>query len=68
MRKVSGCGLRSGSFMRTQTRFASAMAGGGDYGVFANGQYQTTEQMNELLERLKLYKALERKPQHWFSI
>jgi hydroxylamine dehydrogenase len=54
--------------MRTQTRFASAMAGGGDYGVFANGQYQTTEQMNELLERLKLYKALERKPQHWFSI
>jgi hypothetical protein len=48
-------------FYANSTRFASAMAGGGDYGVFANGRYQTTEQMNELLERLKLYKALERK-------
>lgn len=48
-------------FYANSTRFASAMAGGGDYGVFANGRYQTTEQMNELLERLKLYRALDAK-------
>jgi hypothetical protein len=35
------------------------MAGGGDYGVFANGRYQTTEQLNLLLDQLKLYHALE---------
>lgn len=46
-------------FYANSTRFASAMAGGGDYGVFANGRYQTTEQVTKLLEQLKLYHALE---------
>ncbi|MBT8360011.1 MAG: hydroxylamine oxidase [Deltaproteobacteria bacterium] len=46
-------------FYANSTRFASAMAGGGDYGVFAKGRYQTTEQLTKLLEQLKLYHALE---------
>jgi hypothetical protein len=46
-------------FYANSTRFASAMAGGGDYGVFANGRYQTTEQMTRLLDQLQLYRALE---------
>ncbi len=46
-------------FYANSTRFASAMAGGGDYGVFANGRYQTTEQMVKLLEQLQLYRNLE---------
>jgi hypothetical protein len=46
-------------FYANSTRFASAMAGGGDYGVFAKGRYQTTEQLTQLLEQLKLYQALE---------
>ena len=46
-------------FYANSTRFASAMAGGGDYGVFAKGRYQTTEQLTQLLEQLKLYHALE---------
>jgi len=46
-------------FYANSTRFASAMAGGGDYGVFANGRYQTTEQMVKLLEELQLYRNLE---------
>jgi hydroxylamine dehydrogenase len=45
-------------FYANSTRFASAMAGGGDYGVFAKGRYQTTEQLTNLLERLRLYEAL----------
>lgn len=47
-------------FYANSTRFASAMAGGGDYGVFANGRYQTTEQLTKLLEQLKLYHSLEK--------
>jgi len=46
-------------FYANSTRFASAMAGGGDYGVFANGRYQTTEQITRLLEELHLYRAIE---------
>lgn len=45
-------------FYANSTRFASAMAGGGDYGVFANGRYQTTEQMTKLLDQLRLYRSL----------
>ncbi len=45
-------------FYANSTRFASAMAGGGDYGVFANGRYQSSEQITKLFERLKLYEAL----------
>jgi hypothetical protein len=48
-------------FYANSTRFASAMAGGGDYGVFANGRYQATEQLYKLIEKYKLYKQLESK-------
>lgn len=37
-------------------RFASAMAGGGDYGVFADGRYQLTEKLYEMNELLKIHK------------
>ena len=46
-------------FYANSTRFASAMAGGGDYGVFAKGRYQTTEQLTHLLDQLKLYRSLQ---------
>jgi len=39
-------------------RFASAMGGGGDYGVFAGGRYQMSKALLELEEWLKLRKAL----------
>jgi len=45
-------------FYANSTRFASAMAGGGDYAVFANGRYQTALELNNLFQRLELYKAL----------
>lgn len=45
-------------FYANSTRFASAMAGGGDYGVFADGRYQTTEQLYKLIERLKFYNKI----------
>lgn len=48
-------------FYANSTRFSSAMAGGGDYGVFAKGRYQTTEQLYSLLERLKMYKKIQSK-------
>ena len=43
-------------FYANTIRFASAMAGGGDYGVFANGRYQlsqATAQMQEWIEQHK---------------
>jgi hypothetical protein len=46
-------------FYANSTRFASAMAGGGDYGVFADGRYQTTEQLYRLHQNLKLYERLD---------
>ncbi len=48
-------------FNANTTRFASAMAGGGDYGVFADGRYQTTEQLYRLHGYLKLYDRLDGK-------
>lgn len=45
-------------FYANSTRFASAMAGGGDYGVFADGRYQSTEQLYKLIERLKFYNKI----------
>lgn len=48
-------------FYANSTRFASAMAGGGDYGVFADGRYQTTEQLYRLNDYLKLRESLENK-------
>lgn len=35
-------------FYANTVRFASAMGGGGDYGVFADGQYQMTKRLFEL--------------------
>jgi hypothetical protein len=48
-------------FYANSTRFASAMAGGGDYGVFADGRYQTTEQLYRLNDYLKFRESLENK-------
>lgn len=45
-------------FYTNSTRFASAMAGGGDYGVFAKGRYQTGMELNSLFQRLELYRKL----------
>jgi hypothetical protein len=41
-------------FYANSTRFASAMAGGGDYGVFANGRYETTNQLYRLAAWLRM--------------
>jgi ssDNA-binding Zn-finger/Zn-ribbon topoisomerase 1 len=48
-------------FYANTTRFSSAMAGGGDYGVFADGRYQTTEQLYRLHKYLELNDRLEGK-------
>jgi hypothetical protein len=43
-------------FYANTVRFSSAMAGGGDYGVFADGRYQLSQatiDMHEWLERMK---------------
>lgn len=48
-------------FHSNSTRFTSAMAGGGDYGVFADGRYQLTETLYKMSEKLKLYKKLQAK-------
>lgn len=47
-------------YYANSTRFASAMAGGGDYGVFADGRYQMTEQLYKMLEKFKQYQSLKR--------
>ena len=47
-------------YYSNSTRLASAMAGGGDYGVFANGRYQATEQLYKLVERLKIHKKIDK--------
>ncbi len=51
-------------FYANSVRFASAMAGGGDYGVFADGRYQlsqTTIDMHEWLQQRKELKKLKSK-------
>ena len=48
-------------FYANTVRFASAMAGGGDFGVFADGRYQlsrATMDLHEWLERQKMYERL----------
>jgi len=40
-------------------RFASAMAGGGDYGVFANGRYEIATNLAKMKDWLELRKALQ---------
>jgi hypothetical protein len=39
-------------------RFASAMGGGGDFGVFADGRYQLSSTLYKLADRLALEKRL----------
>jgi hypothetical protein len=41
-------------FYGNSIRFASAMAGGGDYGVFAGGRYQLSQTIVELNDWLNL--------------
>lgn len=41
-------------FYANTTRFASAMAGGGDYGVYADGRYQLNRRTAELSDWLQL--------------
>jgi len=45
-------------FRANTIRFASAMAGGGDYGVFAGGRFQQAEDTQQLNELLQLYRKL----------
>jgi hypothetical protein len=46
-------------FYANSIRFASAMGGGGDYGVFAEGRYQLSQTLLELNDWLRLQKKLE---------
>ena len=46
-------------FYANTVRFASAMAGGGDYGVFADGRYQLSRTMADLHEWLAQRRMLE---------
>ena len=48
-------------FHANSARFASAMAGGGDYGVFANGRYHLSKRIQELKDWLDLHSKLEEK-------
>lgn len=41
-------------------RFTSAMAGGGDYGVFADGRHQLTEKLYEMSEMLEMRKKMKK--------
>ncbi len=48
-------------FYANNVRFAAAMAGGGDYGVFADGRYHLSSSiidLHEWLERRKAFEAL----------
>ncbi len=46
-------------FYANTIRFAAAMAGGGDYGVFAEGRYQLTRNIAELNDWLELRTGIE---------
>lgn len=46
-------------FYANSIRFTSAMGGGGDYGVFANGRYQMTDQLMDMKEWLEWHKKME---------
>jgi hypothetical protein len=45
-------------FYANTVRFTSAMAGGGDYGVFADGRYQLAQRIRELNDWLELRNRL----------
>ena len=46
-------------FHANTIRFASAMAGGGDYGVYADGRYQLTQALLEMNDWLNLQQKLD---------
>jgi hypothetical protein len=46
-------------FYANTIRFASAMGGGGDYGVFADGRFYLSKKLLELNDWLKLQKKLD---------
>ena len=46
-------------FYSNTIRFASSMAGGGDYGVFAGGRYQLSQTILELNDWLELQNKLD---------
>ncbi|MEZ4525614.1 MAG: hypothetical protein R2941_06805 [Desulfobacterales bacterium] len=46
--------MTPGCFTQIRYAFTSAMAGGGDYGVFADGRYQLSQRIRELQEWLDL--------------
>ena len=48
-------------FYANSTRFASAMGGGGDYGVFANGRYQMSEMLIKMHEWMELNDRINKK-------
>jgi hypothetical protein len=46
-------------FYANSIRFTSAMGGGGDYGVFADGRYQLSRAILEIDDWLRLQKKLD---------
>jgi hypothetical protein len=48
-------------FHANSIRFSAAMAGGGDYGVFANGRYHLSKRILELNDWLRLRTNVNRK-------
>lgn len=47
-------------FYANSTRFASAMGGGGDYGVFAGGRYQQSQNLIQMQAWLQLHRKLKK--------
>ncbi len=50
-------------FYANTTRFASAMAGGGDYGVFADGRYKINQSIMELKDGLDIRNTISGRPE-----
>lgn len=50
-------------FYANTTRFASAMAGGGDYGVFADGRYHLNQRITDLKDWLEIRNAISGRPE-----
>lgn len=47
-------------FYANSSRFASAMGGGGDYGVFADGRFQLSQTLRSMYEWLQLQEKLDK--------
>jgi len=56
---VERCWSDAWLFYANTVRFASAMAGGGDYGVFADGRYQLSQSVLDLHEWLEQRRKME---------